>query len=76
MSLLPALSLLVLLTGAGEPAWQQVARDDGITVMARTPEGIRERTHGSASASSSTGRTTSTARETYRCGRALAAEDR
>ena len=39
MSLLPALSLLVLLTGAGEPAWQQVARDDGISVLARTPEG-------------------------------------
>jgi uncharacterized membrane protein len=39
MSLLPALPLLVLLAGAGEPAWQQVARDDGITVMARTPEG-------------------------------------
>ena len=39
MSLLPVLPLLVLLTGAAEPAWQQVARDDGITVMARTPEG-------------------------------------
>jgi hypothetical protein len=39
MSLLPALSLLVVLTGAAEPAWQQVARDEGITVMARTPEG-------------------------------------
>ncbi|QRN94077.1 SRPBCC family protein [Archangium violaceum] len=39
MSLLPALPLLVLLAGAGEPAWQQVTRDDGITVLARTPEG-------------------------------------
>jgi len=39
MSLLPALPLLVLLAGAGEPAWQQVTRDDGITVQARTPEG-------------------------------------
>jgi hypothetical protein len=39
MSLLPALPLLVLLAGANEPAWQQVARDDGITVQARTPEG-------------------------------------
>jgi len=39
MSILPALSLLVLLAGATEPAWQQVARDDGITVLARTPEG-------------------------------------
>jgi len=39
MSLLPALSLLVVLTGTGEPAWQQVARDDGISVLARTPEG-------------------------------------
>ena len=39
MSFLPALPLLVLLAGAAEPAWQQVARDDGITVMARTPEG-------------------------------------
>jgi hypothetical protein len=39
MSLLPALSLLVLLAGPGEPAWRQVARDDGILVMARTPEG-------------------------------------
>lgn len=39
MSLLPTLSLLVLLTGAAEPSWQQVARDDGISVLARTPEG-------------------------------------
>ncbi|MFL5356644.1 START domain-containing protein [Archangium sp.] len=39
MSLLPTLSLLVLLTGAAEPAWQQVTRDDGIIVQARTPEG-------------------------------------
>lgn len=39
MSFLPALPLLVLLAGAGDPAWQQVARDDGITVLARTPEG-------------------------------------
>lgn len=39
MSLLPALSLLVVLTGTADPAWQQVARDEGITVMARTPEG-------------------------------------
>jgi uncharacterized membrane protein len=39
MSILPALSLLVLLAGATEPAWQQVARDDGIIVQARTPEG-------------------------------------
>jgi hypothetical protein len=39
MYLLPALPLLVLLAGASEPAWQQVARDDGITVLARTPEG-------------------------------------
>lgn len=39
MSFLPAVSLLVLLSGANEPAWRQVARDDGITVMARTPGG-------------------------------------
>jgi polyketide cyclase/dehydrase/lipid transport protein len=39
MSLLPALSLLVLLAGANETAWQQVARDDGIIVLARKPEG-------------------------------------
>ncbi|HEX8433561.1 START domain-containing protein [Archangium sp.] len=39
MSLLPALPLLFLLAGASEPAWQQVAREDGITVLARTPEG-------------------------------------
>jgi hypothetical protein len=39
MSLLPVLPLLVLLAGADEPAWQQVARDDGITVQARSPEG-------------------------------------
>ncbi|HEX8824051.1 MAG TPA: START domain-containing protein [Archangium sp.] len=39
MSFLPALPLLVLLAGADDPAWQQVARDDGITVLARTPEG-------------------------------------
>lgn len=39
MSLLPTLSLLVLLTGAAEPAWQQVTNADGITVQARTPEG-------------------------------------
>jgi hypothetical protein len=39
MSLLPALSLLLVLTGAAEPAWKQVARDDGISVLARTPEG-------------------------------------
>jgi hypothetical protein len=39
MSLLLALPLLVLLAGADEPAWKQVARDDGITVLARTPEG-------------------------------------
>ncbi|WP_257463399.1 START domain-containing protein [Archangium lipolyticum] len=39
MSFLPALPLLVLLAGADEPAWKQVTRDDGITVLARTPEG-------------------------------------
>ena len=39
MSFLPAVSLLVVLCGAPETAWKQVARDDGITVMARTPEG-------------------------------------
>ena len=39
MSFLPTLPLLVLLAGANEPAWQQVAREDGITVQARTPEG-------------------------------------
>ena len=39
MTFLPVLPLLVLLTGAAEPAWQQVAHDDGITVQARTPEG-------------------------------------
>lgn len=39
MSLLPVLSLLALLAGADEPAWRQVARDDGISVLARTPEG-------------------------------------
>jgi hypothetical protein len=39
MSFLPALPLLVLLAGTAEPAWQQVARDDGIIVQARTPEG-------------------------------------
>jgi hypothetical protein len=39
MSLLPALSLLVLLAGSGEPAWRQVARDEGIIVMARMLEG-------------------------------------
>lgn len=39
MSFFSALPLLVLLAGADEPAWRQVARDDGIVVMARTPEG-------------------------------------
>jgi uncharacterized protein YndB with AHSA1/START domain len=39
MTFLPALHLVVLLAGANEPAWQQVAQDDGITVQARTPEG-------------------------------------
>jgi uncharacterized membrane protein len=39
MSLVPALPLLVLLAGAGEPAWKQVARDGGVSVFARTPEG-------------------------------------
>lgn len=38
MTFLPALPLLLVLAGA-EPSWQQVARDDGITVQARTPEG-------------------------------------
>lgn len=39
MPFLPALPLIVLLAGAADPAWQQVAHDDGITVLARTPEG-------------------------------------
>ena len=39
MSFLPTVSLLVLLSGASEPAWRQVARDDGITVMSRAPAG-------------------------------------
>jgi uncharacterized membrane protein len=39
MTFLPTLSLLVLLSGADEVPWKQVARDDGISVLARTPEG-------------------------------------
>jgi hypothetical protein len=39
MTFLPTLSLLVLLSGANEAAWKQVSRDDGISVLARTPEG-------------------------------------
>ena len=38
MTFLPTLSVLVLLSGANEGAWKQVARDDGISVLARTPE--------------------------------------
>lgn len=39
MSFLPAVSLLFLLASAEEPAWRQVARDDGISVMSRTTPG-------------------------------------
>jgi hypothetical protein len=39
MSFLPALTLLALLAGSADPGWKQVAREDGITVLSRSPEG-------------------------------------
>ncbi len=39
MSLLPALPLLVLLAGAPDAGWTQVARGDGISVLSRSPKG-------------------------------------